>query len=315
VFDFVSLTDKPIISTDAFPQLGGNINGPSLIRCPHWVVNPPAKYLLYFAHHEGDSIRLALSDDLRGPWRIHHPAPLHLNESYFVQQSPDFDDLDPEARDFISKGEDGNYPHIASPDVWVDHQQQTIRLYYHGRMADGLQRTRIALSTNGLEFEALDDIIATSYLRLFKHNDWFYALTMPAQLHRSRDGLGNFEKGPRLTHEPIRHHALLHHRGQWLLFWTRVGDEPERILVSVINTDADWKSWNLGETREVHRASKDWEGADLPADASNYGGIMHRVNQLRDPAIYQEDDRIYLLYAIAGEQGLAIGELIGNQTE
>jgi hypothetical protein len=34
------------------------------------------------------------------------------------------------------------------------------------------------------------------------------------------------------------------------------------------------------------------------------------VNQLRDPAIYVEDDRIYLLYAIAGESGIAIAELI-----
>ena len=314
MFDFVGLTDNPIISTDAFPQLGGNVNGPSLIRCPDWVSRPPAKYLLYFAHHEGDSIRLALSDDLKGPWRLHSPAPLHLNDSYFAQRSPDINNLDPEARGFIDRGEDGNYPHIASPEVWVDHQQQTIRLYYHGRMPNGLQRTRVALSTNGLEFEAREDILATSYLRLFKQDDWFYALTMPAQLYRTRNGLGNFEKGPRLTHEPIRHHALLHHQGRWLLFWTRVTDEPERILVSTINTESDWKSWCLGETREVHRASKDWEGADLPADASNYGGIMHRVNQLRDPAIYEEDGRVYLLYAIAGEQGIAIGELIRNQS-
>jgi hypothetical protein len=60
---------------------------------------------------------------------------------------------------------------------------------------------------------------------------------------------------------------------------------------------------------EVHRAQRDWEGADLPAEASRYGSIMQPVNQLRDPAIYEEDGRIYLLYAIAGEQGIAIGEL------
>ncbi len=160
MFDFVGLTDNPIISTDAFPQLGGNINGPSLIRCPQWVLRPPAKYLLYFAHHEGDSIRLALGDDLQGPWRLQQPPPLHLNDSYFAQQSPNINNLDPEARGFIDRGEDGNYPHIASPEVWVDHQQRTIRLYYHGRMANGLQRTRVALSTNGLDFEAREDILA-----------------------------------------------------------------------------------------------------------------------------------------------------------
>jgi hypothetical protein len=43
--------------------------------------------------------------------------------------------------------------------------------------------------------------------------------------------------------------------------------------------------------------------------ASQYGGSMQRVNQLRDPAIFEEAGKIYLLYAIAGEQGIAIGEL------
>jgi hypothetical protein len=36
---------------------------------------------------------------------------------------------------------------------------------------------------------------------------------------------------------------------------------------------------------------------------------MQRANQLRDPAIFEEDGKIYLLYAIAAEQGIAIGEL------
>jgi hypothetical protein len=309
VFDFTYLVDSPIISADAFPQLGGNVNGPSLIRCPDWIAQPRARYLLYFAHHEGHSIRLALSDHLQGPWRLHQPSPLHLSDSHFAQESPDLDALDPEARAFIERGEDGNYPHIASPEAWVDHERREIRLYYHGRLDNGLQRTRVAVSKDGLNFIARKQILATSYLRLFTHEGWCYALTMPAQLYRSRDGLGDFEKGPRLTSEPIRHHALINNQGQWLLFWTRVGDQPERILVSTIQTDADWQNWRLGETREVHQARQAWEGADLPADASNYGGIMQRVNQLRDPAIFAEEGRIYLLYAIAGEQGIAIGEL------
>jgi len=310
MFKFEYLIDSPIISLQAFPELDGNVNGPALIRCPEWVDPAPARYLLYFAHHEGDSIRLALSDHLQGPWRLQRPAPLLLADSHFTVQSPNLADLDAEARHFIENGQDGNYPHIASPDVWVDHERREIRLYYHGRIDNGLQRTRVALSGNGIDFVARKDILATSYLRLFRLDDWFYALTMPAQLHRSRDGLRDFEVGPRLTDEPIRHHALLQHAGQWYLFWTRVGDRPERILVSEINTSGSWKQWHLGDAHELHRGQREWEGADLPADASQYGGIMRPVNQLRDPAIYEEDGRIYLLYAVAGEQGIGIGELL-----
>ena len=34
------------------------------------------------------------------------------------------------------------------------------------------------------------------------------------------------------------------------------------------------------------------------------------VNQLRDPAIFEEDARVYLLYAVAGESGIALAEVI-----
>ena len=309
MFEFEYLCDHSIIDLQQFPELGGNVNGPSLIRSPDWLDNPPARYLLYFAHHEGHSIRLALADDLRGPWRLQQPPPLSLSQSYFAETEPALENLHPEARYFIENNQDGNYPHIASPDVWVDAERQQIRLYYHGRLENGQQRTRVAISTDGTAFTAREPILATSYLRLFKHDGWFYAITMPAQLYRSRDGLQAFEKGPRLTDAPIRHHALLQHQGDWYLFWTRVGDRPERILVSRLNMSDDWQNWVLGEPQEVHRAERDWEGGDLPPDPSEYGAVHQRVNQLRDPAIFEEDGRIYLLYALAGERGIGIGQL------
>jgi len=309
VFKFTYLVDAPLISVDAFPQSGGNINGPSLIRCPDWLDPQPAKYLLYFAHHEGHSIRMVTSDHLCGPWKRHEPDPLELEDSGFAVEAPAHTDLHPEAREYIDRDADGNYPHIASPDAHVDNQNKQVRLYYHGRTHNGLQRTRVALSANAFDFSAQSELLALAYLRVFQQDDWHYAIAMPGQLYRSRDGLSNFEAGPRLTEEPIRHHAMLKHQGDWYVFWTRVGDTPERILVSTLETGADWRDWHFGETAEVHRAQKPWEGTDLPPHASRYSSIMQRVNQLRDPAIFEEDGRIYLLYAIAGEQGIAIGEL------
>ena len=34
-----------------------------------------------------------------------------------------------------------------------------------------------------------------------------------------------------------------------------------------------------------------------------------QVNQLRDPAIFEDNGRVYLLYAVAGESGIAIAEV------
>jgi hypothetical protein len=33
------------------------------------------------------------------------------------------------------------------------------------------------------------------------------------------------------------------------------------------------------------------------------------VNELRDPAVFEEGGRIYLLYSVAGERGIALAEV------
>ena len=60
------------------------------------------------------------------------------------------------------------------------------------------------------------------------------------------------------------------------------------------------------------KPTTDMEGAGLPMSPSTTGGVNHRVNQLRDPCVFVEGDKKYLLYTIAGEMGIAIGELNEN---
>ncbi len=69
--------------------------------------------------------------------------------------------------------------------------------------------------------------------------------------------------------------------------------------------------WRDSEPAEVRRAQQSWEGSNLPVEPSRRGAITRPVNQLRDPAVYEEGDQVYLLYAIAGEQGITIGRLTG----
>jgi hypothetical protein len=56
----------------------------------------------------------------------------------------------------------------------------------------------------------------------------------------------------------------------------------------------------------------DYEGGMLPLTASRGGLVNVPVRQLRDPAIFREDGRTYLLYSVAGEHGIAIAELTGK---
>ena len=103
------LPDNPIIHPDMpglAGELGANINGPSLLRVPEWVERPLGQYYMYFAHHQGAFIRMAYADALAGPWTVHEPGVLHMD------QGP-------------------GRKHIASPDLHVYPDRREIRMYFH----------------------------------------------------------------------------------------------------------------------------------------------------------------------------------------
>lgn len=60
---------------------------------------------------------------------------------------------------------------------------------------------------------------------------------------------------------------------------------------------------------EVLRPEASWEGADAPLEPSVRSVAYGHVNQLRDPTIYVEGEDVYLLYAVAGESGIAVAKL------
>ena len=282
------LPENPIIRPHMDDEMGGNINGPSLIRVPDWIENPLGQYYLYFGHHKGRYIRLAFADDISGPWRIHSPGVLSLEDSYFAG-------------------------HIASPDVHVDAENRQIRMYFHGvdlTAGDSRrQQTRVALSENGLDFAVRPEILGNPYFRVFQWRGDHYAIGMPGVFYRSSDGLSGFEQGPTLFSPDIRHCAVIVDDDSLLLFYTNVGTTPERILLSTIELTSNWRNWRESKPAVVLEPEMDWEGSDEPLLPSVRGLVHGTVRQLRDPAIFTEDGQTYLLYSAAGESGIAIAEL------
>lgn len=267
MFSFSHLVQKPILHAADDGRFEGNINGPSLIQVPDWVVNRIGRYYLYFAHHEGDTIRLAYADALEGPWTVHWPGALSLADSHFAVEPPAEADMSPEALNFIARGSDGTYPHIASPDVLVDVENQELRMYFHGRLHDGRQRSRVAVSKDGLTWSALAPVLGHAYFRVFRHQSAWFSLTMPGFFCRSADGLNSFEAGKIVFCNEMRHSALLKRGNKLHVFWSRVGDAPERILLSTVDLSGDWRSWRpdkVDDALEIHRPTEIWEGADLP---------------------------------------------------
>ncbi len=313
------LLDAPIIAPETHPSIGPNIQGPSMIRVPDWVTPRLGRYYLYFADHKGSYIRLAHADQLTGPWTVHPSGSLQLAESRFPTEPPPapwWAVLRLRVLAALSGlklphdlVEELTTPHIASPDVHVDHAKRRIVMYFHGLEGFARQATRVATSTDAVRFEARPEILGKTYFRAFAHGDHTYALAMPGQLYRSVDGLSAFEAGPLLFNKNMRHAALLK-RGETLyVFWTQVGDAPEHILLSTIGLAAPWEEWTESPPVEVLRPERPWEGADAPLEPSIRSVAYGHLNQLRDPAIFEEEGRTFLLYAIAGESGLAIAEV------
>ncbi len=150
---------NPLISATAHPMLGGNVNGPSVIPVPDWLPHPLGRYYMYFAHHQGQSIRLAYADHVTGPWTLYAPGTLQLAETPC-------------------------YGHIASPDVHVLEQERLLKMYYHGPVLGpdayrrdaltqdfpylGGQRTLVAYSPDGIAFTSEHNVLGPSYFRYFE---------------------------------------------------------------------------------------------------------------------------------------------------
>ena len=257
-------------------------------------------------------------------WTIHEPGVLHVRDTLFYRSQPDLSSFG------------GNNTHLASPEVFVDEGARRIVLWSHGWYSNGEhwpsepaaarrwadekgygQFTQAAVSSDGLTFTAQPAITRESYLRVVAHDGMFYGVSRLGQLSRSRDLLGAFEIGHNLFRDTgygatrVRHVAPVVRGTTMFVFFSAIGDAPERILMSAVDLSGSWTAWRAGPPVEVMRPETAYECAHLPVEKSAVGGIQVPVHQMRDPAVFAEGGRMYLLYVTCGEQGIAGAELIG----
>ncbi|MCL2122822.1 MAG: hypothetical protein FWH34_01900 [Desulfovibrionaceae bacterium] len=300
--------ENPIITPYLMGNLEENINNPTLVRVPDWAGAKLGRYYLYFSHHEGTYLRLAYADDLRGPWKIHVPGVLSCAS---LPWRPD---------------------HIASPDVIIDEESKQFLMYFHTPTAPmiksdhpnyyrlGLtvpQRTFLALSSDGLHFVLDSEKELTQfYLRVWRRKDHWYGLARAAvPLYRSRDGR-TFEEipGPFSRHPEefrhIRHVAVMHDEDILTVFYSRLYDAPESIFMVRLAMTDNWIDWEIKESpRLVLAPETGYEGVHLPLVPSQLGSTRGFENALRDPYVFRENGRLYLLYCVLAERGIAIAEM------
>ncbi len=319
---FAALADSKTlaVSCETAPAAGTNIQGPSVIRVPDWVKGRLGRYYLYFADHKGRSIRLAYADSPVGPWRYFGDV-LALEQTPFpteITHTPEqLQGLTPPP-DWPPEGMPGTQllsaeavtPHIASPDAHVRASAQRILLYYHGLESFGRQVTRLAVSHDGLQFEALSPVLGPSYFRVFEAFGRTFALVMPGHLYEADDVEGPFTKVRDLFECPRQRHTAVFVDGDVLhVFWSRVADAPECILCTRFLLDPDVARWQRLDEVVVTRPERAWEGALLPVSRSWRSSIAHPVRQLRDPAFLRGEEGDFLFYAAAGEAGIGVCRL------
>ncbi|WP_197507438.1 hypothetical protein [Mesorhizobium sp. AA23] len=275
--------------------IGDNIDGPSLVEMPDWVPNRLGRYYLYFAHHKGTYIRLAYADRIEGPYKIYEPGTLRLDQCRPCEN------------------------HVASPDVHIDEATKTIRMYFHSPSAFSghEQMSFLATSRDGLNFQTEGAELGIYYFRVFDYGDATYALGK-ARLYRSTDGGKSFVGGPAIYSAPgsnpqrfnepgnIRHAAGRVVGDTLEVYFSRQGDAPESIMRGTIDLTKPWLDWTLTNIETVLKPEMPWEGANLPVKPSHAGKEAAQANALRDPALFEDGGKVFLLYSVAGEQGIAM---------
>ncbi|HWE51980.1 MAG TPA: hypothetical protein VG273_19465 [Bryobacteraceae bacterium] len=314
----VRFPENPLVSVTKSPSVGDNANGPSVIRVPAWIQHPLGRYYMYFAHHKGDHIRLAYADSLHGPWKVYEPGVLNVRDTIFYRPQPD-----PAASPATL------YTHTASPEVFIDEPNKRLIMYVHGMWTDGkpwpsepaaalkwmrenkyAQFTQTTVSTDGLHFQPRPGITQrTSYLRLFEWNGNYYGMARLGVLSRAKDPLSTFEPGPNpFDGGPyagrVRHVAVLVRGNKLYVFYSGIGDAPERILLSTIDLNNDWNTWKASAPVEILTPREPYECPDIPVTPSKAGESEGKENALRDPALFEENGRITLFYSVCGEQGI-----------
>lgn len=316
------LTANPLVTLRTSASLGDNINNPTVIRVPSWVEQPLGRYYMYFAHHMGAFIRLAYADAIEGPWKIYEPGVLQVRDTAFYRPPPD----PPENLENF-------YTHVASPEIRIDDAGRRLVLWFHGWWTEGTmwpvgepaarewarqrgyaQYTQSAVSGDGLTFEIKPAITRASYLRVFPFDGMLYGMARSGLLLRSPDPLASFELGASVFRDGpyanrVRHVAVLQRDRTLYVFFTAIGEAPERVMASTVDMTADWTSWKASEAIELLRPEAPYECPTLPNQPSEGGDVKEPVRQLRDPGVFEENGRTYLFYSFCGEQGIAAAEL------
>jgi len=284
-FDNKNIISKrnPIVYPGLFDKENNNINNPSIIKVPDWVSDAKGKYYCYFSNHNGQSIKLAYTDDLEGNWTV-------IDDIFHIDSSPCTN-------------------HIASPEVLIDNKSNKILMYYHGGTDNG-QKTFLASSIDGLNFTSDTKPLCDFYLRVFEYNNKKYGIAKKGNECSVVYDVDNDFK-PIFEFLPSSRHCATYVKDENLyVFYSNIGDTPEHIRVCKIKLASEVVDWDVISDKALITPTFRFEGAHLsnvtsmPGSATNKFG-HNNIKEIRDPYLFEDGGKLYLYYVILGEKQIS----------
>ena len=275
-----------------------NINGPTVVEYRVPIFSNSKFYLMYFGHHKGKYIRVAWSFSPTGPFkRVPLARPL-LIWNVFGER----------------KG------HVASPEVQKFGSKTYLFSHSPSRYFEpGKQITYMSRLWLGIFCSRAKPIALPPYARFFSFNGSVHAITNGADVIKfDPDSLEvssiSVDKSPLLVPDlmdsvkRVRHAQIVESMGLALCFFTRVGDAPERILVSKLESkSSDGAKFSV--PIELLRPTEDYEGTGQKIEPSKNGISRQSENALRDPFVAKFGNQHFLYYSTEGEKGIACAKL------
>lgn len=274
---------------------GENINGPTVMQLRFGIHKRPF-FVLFYANHKGKFIRVAVSKQPAGPFIRIRVWGLHWVWNPLAER----------------------WGHVASPEsVLVDGKRYLLSHSPSRRLPK--QRTYAARLYLGLFSPRPRLTQLPAYARIFSWQKKMYAVANGGALYRiEQPGWKPREleidvreaiHSPALeTSLRIRHPFILPIGENLVLFFTRRGDSPERILASLVVFNSD-QSASVGKPIEVLRPELRFEGSGIPTKASAGGIAKDSENAVRDPFVFELEGKYILYYSVQAERGIACAEL------
>jgi hypothetical protein len=295
----------PLFNQENTPvAFGGNFSGCTFFVNPGYLDSRfYNQYVLYFAHHSGNFIRVATSKNIYGDWTFPNLEILKIEN---------FNEI---------------HDHIASPEVFLDQESKTLNLFFHSRVPGSReQQTFLATSKDGVSFDLKPMIsFLPFYLRVCVHNGGVFGVTKGGNFfsHIGSDFsngwryLDNIDS-PGLEFEKfnyfnengnMRHLHIVSHKETLLVFYTRIGDAPERIYAKSLKVHPDNSHLEISEEIEVMRPQIAFECQTASITKSQPGLSETFELAFRDPFVFTENELNLLFYSYGGESGIAVCQI------